>query len=99
KISYGYDKGGNLVRQIEPKGNLTPTDLTDFVTAYGYDAVYRLTSVTNANSDKITYVYDPVGNLTTAVDPRKNETTDPNDFTTTYTYDRAHRVKTVTDAA
>jgi RHS repeat-associated protein len=98
-VSYGYDKVGNLVSQTEPKGNLTPTDPSDFVTTYGYDPVYRLTSVTNADSDNITYVYDTVGNLTTVVDPRKNETTDPNDFTTTYTYDRAHRVKTVTDAA
>jgi RHS repeat-associated protein len=99
KISYAYDRVGNLISQTEPKGNLTTGDPDDFVTSYGYDPIYQLTSATNADGDRISYAYDNVGNVTTVVDPHKNATTDPADFTTRYTYDRAHRVLTVTDAA
>ena len=90
---------GNLLKQTEPKGALTPRTTTDFVTSYGYDAVYQLLSVTNAESDKITYEYDNVGNVVTVVDPRKTKSTDPADFTSKSTYDKAHRPKTATDAA
>jgi RHS repeat-associated protein len=98
-IGYTYDKVGNLHSQTEPKGTLTGGDPNDFVTTYGYDEIYQLTAVTNANDDRLSYAYDNVGNVATVVDPRKNATTDPADFTTKYTYDRAHRVLTTTDAA
>jgi hypothetical protein len=37
--------------------------------------------VTNADSDKLTYAYDDVGNLATVIDPKKTASADPNDFT------------------
>ncbi|WP_053204941.1 DNRLRE domain-containing protein [Jiangella muralis] len=97
--SYEYDLVGNLLASTEPNGTLTPSDPDDFVTRYGYDPIYQLTSVTNADGDVISYRYDSVGNLVTVVDPRKNATTDPDDVTTTTGYDRNHRPTTVTDAA
>jgi RHS repeat-associated protein len=99
KTNYEYDKAGNVTKVIEPKGTLTTTDDTDYVTTYGYDEIYEQTSVTNANGDKLTYAYDDVGNVTTVVDPRKNATADTTDYTTKYTYDLDHRPKTLTDAA
>jgi RHS repeat-associated protein len=98
-VAYTYDKVGNLKSQSEPKGTLTAGDPNDFVTSYGYDEIYQLTSVTNASNDRLTYAYDNVGNVTTVVDPRKNATSDPADYTTKYAYDRSHRVLTTTDAA
>ncbi|TCM48856.1 DNRLRE domain-containing protein [Kribbella sp. VKM Ac-2568] len=97
ETKYEYDVVGNLLRQTEPKGSLTP-DTTDFVTSYSYDPVYQLLSVTNAQNDKISYSYDNVGNVVTVVDPRKSKSTDPDDFTSKSTYDKAHRPKTATDA-
>jgi RHS repeat-associated protein len=49
--------------------------------AYGYDRLYRLTSVTGPDGNP-TYGYDPVGNRTSKV----------LGGTTTYTYDRADRI-------
>ncbi|GAA1589570.1 hypothetical protein GCM10009789_49020 [Kribbella sancticallisti] len=98
ETKYEYDVVGNLLKQTEPKGVLTP-ETTDFVTSYSYDPVYQLLSVTNADSDKISYEYDNVGNVVTVVDPRKSKTTDPADFTSKTTYDKAHRPRTATDAA
>ncbi|MFC5264964.1 polymorphic toxin-type HINT domain-containing protein [Kribbella qitaiheensis] len=97
ETKYEYDVVGNLLRQTEPKGSLTP-DTTDFVTSYSYDPVYQLLSVTNAQNDKISYSYDEVGNVVTVVDPRKSKSTDPDDYTSKSTYDKAHRPKTATDA-
>ncbi|MFI6833788.1 DNRLRE domain-containing protein [Kribbella sp. NPDC050241] len=97
ETKYEYDVVGNLIKQTEPKGSLTP-DTTDFVTSYSYDPVYQLLSVTNAQNDKISYSYDNVGNVVTVVDPRKSKSTDPEDFTSKSTYDKAHRPKTATDA-
>jgi RHS repeat-associated protein len=97
-VAYTYDKVGNLRTQTEPKGTLT-SDPDDFVTTSGYDEIYQLVSVTNANNERLTYAYDNVGNVTTVVDPRKNATADPLDYTTKYGYDRSHRVLNTTDAA
>ncbi|WP_162606077.1 DNRLRE domain-containing protein, partial [Jiangella aurantiaca] len=97
--SYEYDLVGNLLAATEPNGTLTPSDPDDFVARYGYDPIYQLTSVTNADGHQISYRYDAVGNLVTVVDPRKNATADPADVTTTYAYDANHRPTSVTDAA
>ncbi|ADB29853.1 YD repeat protein [Kribbella flavida DSM 17836] len=98
ETKYEYDVVGNLLKQTEPKGVLTP-DPADFVTSYQYDQVYQLLSVTNAQNDKISYEYDNVGNVVTVVDPRKSKSADPADYTSKTTYDKAHRPKTATDAA
>ncbi|WP_454854066.1 golvesin C-terminal-like domain-containing protein [Promicromonospora soli] len=96
---YEYDTVGNLATVTEPKGVATTGDATDFVTTYGYDAIYQQTSVTNADGDVISYTYDEVGNLTKTVDPKKNATADPDDFTSKTTYDLNHRPVSATDAA
>jgi RHS repeat-associated protein len=96
KTTYTYDLAGNLKRQVEPNGNLTTAD--DFFTSYGYDQIDQLTSVSNANGDRISYAYDQVGNLTTVIDPIKTASADPTDFTAKYTYDLSHRQTTTTDA-
>ncbi|WP_454854034.1 golvesin C-terminal-like domain-containing protein [Promicromonospora soli] len=96
---YEYDTVGNLATVTEPKGVATTGDATDFVTTYGYDAIYQQTSVTNADGDVINYSYDEVGNVIKTVDPKKNATPDPDDFTSTTAYDLNHRPVSATDAA
>ncbi|WP_445319867.1 golvesin C-terminal-like domain-containing protein [Micromonospora sp. ZYX-F-536] len=98
KTSFTYDKVGNLVTTKEPNGNLPTSGATDYLTTNAYDEIYQLTSVTNAEGDKITYQYDNVGNVQKVVDPRKNATTDTLDYTSVATYDLAHRVTKTTDA-
>ncbi|MEU1880058.1 DNRLRE domain-containing protein [Streptosporangium sp. NPDC020072] len=98
RASFTYDLAGNLLTQVEPKGNLT-AQAGDFTTTYVYDPIYQLTDVINADQKKITYSYDNVGNTVKVVDPRKNATPDTTDYTTTYTYDRAHRPIEARDAA
>ncbi|QIP85021.1 DNRLRE domain-containing protein [Streptomyces sp. Tu 2975] len=96
---YTYDKVGNLKTTTEPKGVLTTSDATDYVTTNAYDEIYQLTSVVNSEQDKISYKYDTVGNVTQIVDPKKNVTADPSDYLTKTAYDLNHRVTTVTNAA
>jgi RHS repeat-associated protein len=98
KSTYTYDKVGNLKTTTEPKGSLTTSDATDYLTTNTYDELYQLTSVVNAGGDKISYTYDDVGNVTTVVDPKKNETADTTDFSSKIDYDLNHRVVTTTDA-
>ncbi|CAL9566122.1 hypothetical protein SUDANB176_04742 [Streptomyces sp. enrichment culture] len=98
KSTYTYDKVGNLRTVTEPKGSLTTTDATDYVTKNYYDEVYQLTSVVNAAGEKISYEYDDVGNVVTLIDPKKNATADTTDYTTRTVYDLNHRVTQVTDA-
>ncbi|MEV2273045.1 DNRLRE domain-containing protein, partial [Nonomuraea africana] len=102
KATFTYDEAGNLTTQTEPKGNLTPDVAGDFTTSYVYDPIYQLTDVLTADQhriNKITYVYDNVGNVEKVVDPRKNNTADTADFTAFYTYDHNHQVTHVKDAA
>ncbi|MCZ0987358.1 DNRLRE domain-containing protein [Streptomyces diastatochromogenes] len=97
--TYTYDKVGNVKTTTEPKGTATTTDATDFVTTNTYNEIYQLTSVVNANSDKVSYEYDNVGNVTKVIDPKKNATADTTDYTTKTDYDLDHRATVVTDAA
>ncbi|MFE9438024.1 DNRLRE domain-containing protein [Streptomyces sp. NPDC006602] len=97
--SYTYDKAGDLKTTTEPKGTATTTDATDYVTTNNYDEIYQLTSVVNANTDKVSYEYDNVGNVTKVIDPKKNATADTTDYTAKTDYDLDHRVTVVTDAA
>lgn len=96
---YEYDTVGNVLKTTEPKGVATTADATDFVTTYGYDAIYQQTSVTNADGDVVSYTYDEVGNVVKTVDPKKNASADPDDFTSTTEYDLNHRPVSATDAA
>ncbi|WP_127508968.1 DNRLRE domain-containing protein [Actinoplanes solisilvae] len=98
RTTHTYDKVGNLLTTTEPNGNLTAT-AGDYTTTNTYDAIYQLTTVTNAVGQKIQYEYDTVGNVVTMRDPRKNATADTADYTTGMVYDLAHRVVRTTDAA
>lgn len=101
KATYAYDKIGNLLRSVEPRGTATTgtgAEATDFTTTYVYDAIYQVASVTNAEGGKTTYTYDNVGNVATAVDPRKNATAATDDYTSKVEYDKSHRVKKTIDA-
>jgi YD repeat-containing protein len=83
----GYDKSGNLLSVINPRG---------FETDYEYDGRNRLKKVTEADPDGTgpltspvtTYTYNDANELVTVTDPRG--------FVTTYTYDGLSRLKTVT---
>ncbi|MFG3130867.1 DNRLRE domain-containing protein [Streptomyces tendae] len=97
--AYTYDKVGNLKSTTEPKGTLTTSNTTDYVTTNHYDEVYQLTSVVNAEGDTLSYEYDNVGNVVTVIDPKKNATASTTDYTTKTAYDLDHRVTVVTDAA
>ncbi|WP_382054208.1 DNRLRE domain-containing protein [Streptomyces atrovirens] len=99
RSTYAYDKVGNLRATTEPKGALTTSDATDYVTTNHYDEIYQLTSVVNADGDRISYEYDDVGNATQVIDPKKNATADTADYTTKTVYDLNHRITAVTDAA
>ncbi|MGW0998335.1 golvesin C-terminal-like domain-containing protein [Streptomyces sp. NPDC002523] len=97
--SYTYDTIGELKTTTEPKGTLTTSDPTDYVTTNTYDSIGELTDTVNANGDKISYQYDDVGNATTVIDPVKNATADTTDYTTKTDFDFDHRPYQVTDAA
>ncbi|MGA4840064.1 RHS repeat-associated core domain-containing protein [Streptomyces sp. G45] len=98
RTRYAYDKVGNLLTTTEPKGVATPSDPDDYVTTNHYDEIYQLTEVVNAKKEKVSYVYDGVGNPVRVIDPKKNQTPDPDDYTTKTDYDMNHRVVAVTDA-
>lgn len=97
RTTYAYDKVGNLLKQVAPKGTLTTGDPNDFVQTYTYDEVYQMLSGVNADGGTVTVSYDNVGNVLKVVDPKKAATSDPNDFTTKFTYDLDHQPKTETD--
>ncbi|NUP15658.1 MAG: DNRLRE domain-containing protein [Streptomyces sp.] len=99
RTTYTYDKVGNLRTTTEPKGALTTSDGTDYLTTNHYNEIYQLTSVVNAAGDKVSYEYDNVGNVVTVVDPKKNATADTTDFSSKTAYDLNHRATVVTDAA
>ncbi|MGW2766229.1 golvesin C-terminal-like domain-containing protein [Streptomyces sp. NPDC001275] len=99
KTTYTYDKAGNLKTTTEPKGNLAGAAAGSYTTTNNYDEIYQLTSVVNADGDKVSYAYDSVGNVIKVVDPKKNASGDPNAYTTKTEYDLDHRVTQVIDAA
>src|SRR5262249_1143189 len=72
-VDYVLDKVGNRVQMAANEG----------LTAYGYDSLYRLTSVTYPGGTNKSYTYDPGGNRRTMTGP---------EGTTTYNYDAADRL-------
>ena len=68
---YTYDLNGNRVSMIDPTG----------LTTYTYDALNRLTSITNNKAQTTTFTYDALG--------RRTSMTRANGVVTTYVYDAA----------
>jgi YD repeat-containing protein len=60
-------------------------------TSYTYDALYRLTEITDGANQTVGYRYDAVGNRTNLIYPNNQV------VTYTYTYDLGNRLATVTD--
>ncbi len=84
---YAYDKVGNLVSMIDPRGD-------DYWTTFKYDNLGRMilkqqNVVAPGQSAEVyetIYTYDKAGNLRTETDPRGNG------YTTTYLYDARNLV-------
>jgi RHS repeat-associated protein len=72
--SYTYDLNGNRITMTDPTG----------VTYYAYDALNRLTKITNPNGEITSYTYDAVG--------RRTGMTYANSIITSYQYDAAGRL-------
>ena len=66
---YTYDLNGNRISMIDPTG----------LTTYTYDALNRLTSLTNNNGQTTTFAYDALG--------RRTWITHANGVVTSYSYD------------
>ena len=79
-MSYGYDAVGNRTSITYPDGNIVH---------YQYDALSRLSQVTDWSSQTTTSGYDAAGNLVSAVYP--------NGTSTAYAYDAAGRLLNVTN--
>ncbi len=71
---YTYDLNGNRTSMIDPTG----------LTTYGYDALNRLTSITNNKSQSTVFTYDALS--------RRASMTHANGVVTTYTYDAASQL-------
>ncbi|GAB2968378.1 hypothetical protein GCM10027184_16770 [Saccharothrix stipae] len=96
--TFAYDAVGNLLKQTEPKGMLTPQDPDDFTYTFTYDELDRTIRAVDVNGNVISAEYDAVGNLVKEVDARKNKSPDPDDFTTRYVFDANHQVLETVDA-
>ncbi|MDA4115290.1 MAG: hypothetical protein OK442_01890 [Thaumarchaeota archaeon] len=100
--SYKYDLSGNLVKETDPKGE---------VTTYQYDDLNRLTNTSYPDGMYETKSYDNDSNLASMVQPDGNKTTYsydalnrlalityPDSSTVSYTYDKAGNLLTKTDS-
>ena len=74
---YTYDLNGNRTSMIDPTG----------LTTYSYDALNRLTSMTNNKGQTTTYTYDALG--------RRTSMTHANGVVTNYTYDAASQLLSI----
>jgi YD repeat-containing protein len=74
---YTYDLNGNRTSMIDPTG----------LTTYSYDALNRLTSMTNNQGQITTFTYDALG--------RRTSTTHANGVVTNYTYDAASQLLSI----
>lgn len=90
---YEYDRLGNKVREIGPKGYENAADRDEYTVTFTYDGLNRLEKVIReANGTEVysRYFYDEVGNTVRVRDERG--------FEKQYTYDSMNRLKTSTDA-
>ncbi|MGH7484856.1 MAG: hypothetical protein ACREMY_04505, partial [bacterium] len=83
ETDYAYDSQGNLQTVTAPSNN--DADQRPFTT-YGYDALGRVSSVTDPLGHATAYTYDALGRVLTVTLP-KPSVGSALDFTTTYSYD------------
>ncbi len=76
-IKYTYDTRGNRISMTTPQGTIR----------YGYDALSRITSITNPFGQTVSFTYDALS--------RRTKMIYPNGTTTTYAYDATGRVTQV----
>jgi len=87
-LTTDYNADGTLLDQKDGKGNAILT--------YGYDALARVTSSTDALGNVTSFTYDGAGNRLTKQDPGGNCAATPKTGCTTMTYDSANQLKTIT---
>lgn len=81
-IKISYDGEGNTKSILKGLNSWNDTEYS--TQAFEYDALYRLTALTDASNRKTVYEYDNNGNLI--------EKTDRNDVTTVFKYDGLNRL-------
>lgn len=79
QVTFAYDANGNRLSMADPTGT----------TAYGYDALDRLTNTVDGFGARVGYGYDLAGNRTTLAYPGSSIATNA--------YDAANRLRSVTD--
>jgi RHS repeat-associated protein len=98
---YEYSDAANpglVTRVIPPRGNTGPAPDYAYATSFTYYATGSmaglLKDVTDALGNRTSYAYDPVGRVTSIVDPLGNATGGvPAEHTTTFAYDREDRLR------
>ncbi len=78
-----FDKSGNEIERIDPRGNSTESS---------YTARGKLKSVTDALGNTLSYVYDKADRQISMTDPRGNSGNYSLDFTIDYKYDDLNRL-------
>jgi RHS repeat-associated protein len=86
-LTSDYNADGTVLDQKDGKNNAVLT--------YGYDALARVTSQTDALNDATSYTYDGAGNRLTQQDPGGNCSATPPTGCTTFAYDAANQLKTI----
>jgi RHS repeat-associated protein len=93
--SYTYDDAGNRTSKTDLRTNVT--------SAYGYDALYQLTGVSQGATTTESYTYDAVGNRLSSLGVSPYQYNSSNQLTSLpnvgYTYDNNGNTKTKTDTS
>ncbi|MFO0796118.1 MAG: putative Ig domain-containing protein [Gemmataceae bacterium] len=84
-------RGFATTRSFDARGNLLAETTPDGTTAYAYNALNKLTRVTDPLNRTTAYAYDPAGNLVRVVNPLGDDSA--------FTYDPLGRVATFEDFA
>jgi RHS repeat-associated protein len=87
-LTTDYNLDGTVQDQKDGKNNP--------ILSFGYDALARVTSASDALNNQTAYTYDGAGNRITQQDPGGNCSATPKTGCTTLTYDVANELKTIT---
>ncbi|MDQ6720366.1 MAG: DUF6531 domain-containing protein, partial [Candidatus Dormibacteraeota bacterium] len=87
-LTTDYNADGTVLDQKDGKDTAILT--------YGYDALARVNSLTDALANVTSYSYDGAGNRLTQQDPGGNCGATPRVACTTFTYDAANQLKAIT---